>query len=95
MTDKDFGRKPKFGPVSKKGSLKPPPKNCIRMGYMPGDCRGGSRTAPTKALVPYRLAPPRLPDYSAPLKLAASGWQWFFNFRVDVSIFWFIRLKRT
>ena len=27
MTDKDFGRKPKFGPVSKKGSLKPPSKN--------------------------------------------------------------------
>jgi len=30
MTDKEFGRQPKFGPVSKKGSPLPPPKNFNR-----------------------------------------------------------------
>jgi len=35
MTDKDFGRKPKFGPVSKKGPPKPPPKNRKSRGDRP------------------------------------------------------------
>jgi len=34
MTDKDFGRKPKVGPVSKKGSPKPPPKNRNSVGWI-------------------------------------------------------------
>jgi len=34
MTDKDFGRKPKFGPVSKKGSPPPSPKNRIPVGWI-------------------------------------------------------------
>ena len=34
MTDKEFGRKPKFGPVSKKGSPKPPPKNRKHVGWI-------------------------------------------------------------
>jgi hypothetical protein len=33
MTDKDFDRKPKFGPIAKKGSPKPPPKNCNPAGW--------------------------------------------------------------
>jgi hypothetical protein len=34
MADKDFGRKPKFGPVAKKGSPKPPPKNLSSAGLI-------------------------------------------------------------
>ena len=34
MTDKDFGRKPKFGPVAKKGSPLPPPKNRNLVGWI-------------------------------------------------------------
>ena len=34
MADKDFGRKPKFGPVSKKGPPKPLPKNFKNVGRL-------------------------------------------------------------
>jgi len=36
MTDKDFGRKPKFAPVAKKGSPKPPPKTYIMQAMFVG-----------------------------------------------------------
>jgi len=71
MPDKDFGRKPKFGPVSKKGPPKPPPKNRNPTGWI--SLRAIQPAGPQNVGAGFKPARARDGNSGTPRPLGTSG----------------------